>query len=205
MPPLKPKPLVAPRTSMAASTPPPLLNTQQASLGCISPSLPPSASHPLKTVRDFSPSSSSSSANNHASAERIQMEADCMGDAHTPMDMDERHIKQENGKLEETTRKEGNISKRLVLLPNLWPGLCLFWCTEGTYAISFGHPTPPMQYLWLCCSRQGNTNPSFENTQWWASLCLPALSLPIYCQGELWATPSQKAHEKQSQGDWEKH
>ncbi|XP_059380241.1 ras-responsive element-binding protein 1-like isoform X1 [Carassius carassius] len=111
MPPLKPKPLVAPRTSLVASTPPPLMNTQQASLGCISPSLPPPASHPLKTVQDLSPSSSSNSANNHASAERIQMEADCMGDAHTPMDMDERHIKQENGKLEETTGKKGTSQK----------------------------------------------------------------------------------------------
>ncbi|XP_070603316.1 ras-responsive element-binding protein 1 isoform X2 [Erythrolamprus reginae] len=41
MPPLKPKPLVAPRTLVASSTPPPLVNTQQASPGCISPSLPP--------------------------------------------------------------------------------------------------------------------------------------------------------------------
>lgn len=100
MPPLKPKPMVAPRTNMVASTPPPLLNTQQASLGCISPSLPPLASHPLKTARN--------QASNHGSTERIQMEADCMGDAHTPMDMDERHIKQEIGKLEENTGKKGN-------------------------------------------------------------------------------------------------
>ncbi|XP_057178185.1 ras-responsive element-binding protein 1 isoform X1 [Triplophysa rosa] len=107
MPPLKPKPLVAPRTSMVASTPPPLMNTQQASLGCISPSLPPPASHPLKNARERS-SSSSASASNHASTERIQMEADCMGDAHTPMDMGERHIKQEIGKLEENAGKKGN-------------------------------------------------------------------------------------------------
>ncbi|XP_034366024.1 ras-responsive element-binding protein 1 isoform X2 [Arvicanthis niloticus] len=40
MPPLKPKPLVTPRTVVAASTPPPLINAQQASPGCISPSLP---------------------------------------------------------------------------------------------------------------------------------------------------------------------
>lgn len=111
MPPLKPKPLVAPRTSMVASTPPPLLNTQQASLGCISPSLPPPASHPIKVARENSSSSSSSSASNQASAERIQMEAECMGDAHTPMDMDERHIKQENSKLEETTGKKGTSQK----------------------------------------------------------------------------------------------
>ncbi|KAM6184906.1 ras-responsive element-binding protein 1 [Rhynchocyon petersi] len=42
MPPLKPKPLVTPRTVVATSTPPPLVNTQQASPGCVSPSLPPS-------------------------------------------------------------------------------------------------------------------------------------------------------------------
>ncbi|XP_051971187.1 ras-responsive element-binding protein 1-like isoform X2 [Xyrauchen texanus] len=105
MPPLKPKPLVAPRTSMVASTPPPLLNIQQASLGCISPSLPPPASHPLKTARELSSSSAPSS------TERIQMEAECMGDAHTPMDRDEKHIKQEIGKLEENTGKKGTSQK----------------------------------------------------------------------------------------------
>ncbi|XP_055964471.1 LOW QUALITY PROTEIN: ras-responsive element-binding protein 1 [Sorex fumeus] len=41
MPPLKPKPLVAPRTVVAASTPPPLVSAQQTSPGCTSPSLPP--------------------------------------------------------------------------------------------------------------------------------------------------------------------
>ncbi|XP_075682787.1 ras-responsive element-binding protein 1 isoform X2 [Rhinoderma darwinii] len=41
MPPLKPKPPVTPRTVVAASTPPPLVTNQQASPGCISPSLPP--------------------------------------------------------------------------------------------------------------------------------------------------------------------
>ncbi|XP_045143307.1 ras-responsive element-binding protein 1 isoform X1 [Echinops telfairi] len=48
MPPLKPKPLVAPRTVVTTSTPPPLVNTQQASPGCISPSLPPP---PLKLLK----------------------------------------------------------------------------------------------------------------------------------------------------------
>ncbi|KAH0617942.1 hypothetical protein JD844_016730, partial [Phrynosoma platyrhinos] len=47
MPPLKPKPLVAPRTMVATSTPPPLVNTQQASPGCISPSLPPMPPKPI--------------------------------------------------------------------------------------------------------------------------------------------------------------
>ncbi|TRY89169.1 hypothetical protein DNTS_018082 [Danionella cerebrum] len=108
MPTLKPKPLAAPRTSLTASTPPPLLSTQQASLGCISPSLPPPGNHPLKVSREHP---TASSVNNQASAERIQMEADCMGDAHTPMDMDERQIKQENGKLEETPAKKGPSPK----------------------------------------------------------------------------------------------
>lgn len=48
MPPLKPKPLVAPRTVVATSTPPPLINAQQASPGCISPGLPPPALRLLK-------------------------------------------------------------------------------------------------------------------------------------------------------------
>ncbi|KAM4834687.1 ras-responsive element-binding protein 1 isoform 2-T2 [Thomomys bottae] len=48
MPPLKPKPLVTPRTVVATSTPPPLVNAQQASPGCISPSLPPPPLKPLK-------------------------------------------------------------------------------------------------------------------------------------------------------------
>ncbi|KAM4688658.1 ras-responsive element-binding protein 1 isoform 2-T2 [Discoglossus pictus] len=49
MPPLKPKPLVTPRAVVATSTPPPLINTQQASPGCISPSLPPP---PLRMIKN---------------------------------------------------------------------------------------------------------------------------------------------------------
>ncbi|CAH2284258.1 ras-responsive element-binding 1-like isoform X4 [Pelobates cultripes] len=49
MPSLKPKPLVTPRTVVAASTPPPLLNTQQATPGCISPSLP---QPPLRLIKN---------------------------------------------------------------------------------------------------------------------------------------------------------
>uniref|UniRef100_H3CH99 Ras-responsive element-binding protein 1 n=1 Tax=Tetraodon nigroviridis TaxID=99883 RepID=H3CH99_TETNG len=41
MPLLKPKPPLSPRSSLTATTPPPLQSSQQASLGCISPSLPP--------------------------------------------------------------------------------------------------------------------------------------------------------------------
>ncbi|KAM4605974.1 ras-responsive element-binding protein 1 [Polymixia lowei] len=77
MPPLKPKPPITPRSSLTASTPPPLQSSQQASLGCISPSLPPPTPTLFKT-----PSSSSSSSSSAGSGG--QMEADCMGDAHTP-------------------------------------------------------------------------------------------------------------------------
>ncbi|XP_024135551.1 ras-responsive element-binding protein 1 isoform X2 [Oryzias melastigma] len=41
MPPLKPKPPNSPCSSLTATTPPPLQSSQQASLGCISPGLPP--------------------------------------------------------------------------------------------------------------------------------------------------------------------
>ncbi|XP_072459850.1 ras-responsive element-binding protein 1 isoform X2 [Notamacropus eugenii] len=49
MPPLKPKPLVTPRTVVATSTPPPLISAQQASPVCISPSLPPP---PLRLIKN---------------------------------------------------------------------------------------------------------------------------------------------------------
>ncbi|XP_073534823.1 ras-responsive element-binding protein 1 isoform X2 [Phyllobates terribilis] len=48
MPLLKPKPPVTPRTIVAASTPPALVTNQQASPGCISPSLPP----PLRMIKN---------------------------------------------------------------------------------------------------------------------------------------------------------
>ncbi|XP_040921551.1 ras-responsive element-binding protein 1 isoform X2 [Toxotes jaculatrix] len=75
MPPLKPKPPITPRSSLTATTPPPLQSSQQASLGCISPSLPPPTPSLFKT-----PSSSSSSAGNGG-----QLDAECMGDARMPL------------------------------------------------------------------------------------------------------------------------
>ncbi|XP_027005181.2 ras-responsive element-binding protein 1 isoform X5 [Tachysurus fulvidraco] len=108
MPPLKPKPLVAPRTNMTNSTPPPLLSTQQASLGCISPSLPPPAGQFPNAAKELSPSSSSSSSTcNQASIEKMQMEADCMGDAHTPMDTDDQQTKPTEEKIREPSGKKG--------------------------------------------------------------------------------------------------
>ncbi|XP_036412527.1 ras-responsive element-binding protein 1 [Colossoma macropomum] len=60
--PLKPKPLVTPRSSMGTSTtPPPVMNAQQASSGCISPGLPPPTGQLLLTSKQSSNSSSSSS------------------------------------------------------------------------------------------------------------------------------------------------
>ncbi|XP_051241674.1 ras-responsive element-binding protein 1 isoform X2 [Dicentrarchus labrax] len=78
MPPLKPKPPITPRSSLTATTPPPLQSSQQASLGCISPSLPPPT--PTLFKAPSSSSSSSSSAGNGG-----QLDAECMGDAHTPL------------------------------------------------------------------------------------------------------------------------
>ncbi|XP_029002529.1 ras-responsive element-binding protein 1 isoform X2 [Betta splendens] len=78
MPPLKPKPPITPRSSLTATTPPPLQSSQQASLGCISPSLPPPTPTLFKT-----PSSSSSSSSSVGNGG--QMDAECIGDAHTPL------------------------------------------------------------------------------------------------------------------------
>ncbi|CAJ1081526.1 ras-responsive element-binding protein 1 isoform X6 [Xyrichtys novacula] len=71
MPPLKPKPPITPRSSLTATTPPPLQSSQQASLGCISPSLPP----PTPTLFKTPPSSSAGNTG--------QQDAENMGDAHT--------------------------------------------------------------------------------------------------------------------------
>ncbi|XP_028813803.1 ras-responsive element-binding protein 1 isoform X2 [Denticeps clupeoides] len=111
MPPLKPKPpSLAPRTNMAASTPPPLLSTQQASLGCISPSLPSQNNEMLKSSNSSSASSSTSGSSN-TSVERMQMEADCMGDAQVPMDVDQHQVKNEickAGDVDEPGGKNGD-------------------------------------------------------------------------------------------------
>ncbi|KAM9332182.1 ras-responsive element-binding protein 1 [Pholidichthys leucotaenia] len=76
MPPLKPKPPMSPHSSLTATTPPPLQSSQQASLGCISPSLPP----PTPTLFKSPSSSSSSSTGNGA-----QIDVESAGDSHTPL------------------------------------------------------------------------------------------------------------------------
>ncbi|KAJ8383288.1 hypothetical protein AAFF_G00222240 [Aldrovandia affinis] len=105
MPPLKPKPLVAPRTSMAASTPPPLMSAQQGSPCCISPNLPPPPSQLLlKSPGESSSSSSSSSSvgsGRELATEKMQMELDGMLDAVMAMGTGGRKIKQEAGEEKE--------------------------------------------------------------------------------------------------------
>ncbi|XP_077209252.1 ras-responsive element-binding protein 1 isoform X2 [Paroedura picta] len=106
MPPLKPKPLVAPRTVVATSTPPPLVNAQQASPGCISPSLPPGPPRLVKpseesTSNSYSQPGSKSGSSPQAKAEplsqremRTQLEQDSIIEALLPLTL-EGKIKQE--------------------------------------------------------------------------------------------------------------
>ncbi|KAI3354962.1 hypothetical protein L3Q82_004760 [Scortum barcoo] len=79
MPPLKPKPPITPRSSLTATTPPPLQSSQQASLGCISPSLPPPTPSLFKTPSSSSSSSSSLAGNGG------QLDAECISDTHSPL------------------------------------------------------------------------------------------------------------------------
>ncbi|KAG5286847.1 hypothetical protein AALO_G00019430 [Alosa alosa] len=70
--PLKPKPLVTPRSSVGTSTPPPPpMSAQQASPGYISPSLPPPTGHLLRTPKQSSSSSSSSSNSSSSSSSPV--------------------------------------------------------------------------------------------------------------------------------------
>lgn len=114
MPPLKPKPLVAPRTVVAASTPPPLINAQQASPGCISPSLPPqslkflkgsveavSSAHLLQSKSGIQPNTSTQLFLQQPGVElpgqaemKAQLEQDSIIEALLPLNM-EAKIKQE--------------------------------------------------------------------------------------------------------------
>ncbi|XP_037135510.1 ras-responsive element-binding protein 1 isoform X3 [Syngnathus acus] len=66
MPPLKAKPPVTPRSSLTVSTPPPLQSSQRASLGCISPGLPPPAPALFKTTSSSSPPAAATAAHEDA-------------------------------------------------------------------------------------------------------------------------------------------
>ncbi|MGH0119297.1 UNVERIFIED_CONTAM: hypothetical protein FKN15_025768 [Acipenser sinensis] len=106
MPTLKTKPLVTPRSMVAASTPPPLMNAQQASPGCISPSLPPPPIQLLKSPLESSssnqslqhkpgqPNSSQMQLKTEPTEMKIQLEQDSIIDTLMPMEV-ERKIKQE--------------------------------------------------------------------------------------------------------------
>ncbi|XP_033849289.3 ras-responsive element-binding protein 1-like isoform X1 [Acipenser ruthenus] len=129
MPTLKPKPLVTPRTMVAISTPPPLMNAQQASPGCISPSLPPP---PLQLLKSPVESSSSNQSLQHQPGQepnssqlqlkteptemKTQLEQDNIIDALMPMEV-ERKIKQEVSEeaiTAETASKKGSFVRKGV-------------------------------------------------------------------------------------------
>ncbi|KAK9979487.1 hypothetical protein ABG768_012913 [Culter alburnus] len=95
---LKPKPLITPRSSMGASTPPPpIMNAQQASSGNISPSLPPQTGQQVRTTRQSSASSSSSTSSSPTNWETTQLGPDVIGTT---------IISYETGKQEEFDSKE---------------------------------------------------------------------------------------------------
>ncbi|XP_054840665.1 ras-responsive element-binding protein 1 isoform X2 [Eublepharis macularius] len=88
MPPLKPKPLVAPRTVVATSTPPPLVNAQQASPGCISPSLPPVPPKLVKTSEESASNSHSKSGTKPSSPPQAMAEPLCQHEMKTQLEQD---------------------------------------------------------------------------------------------------------------------
>ncbi|XP_018123260.1 ras-responsive element-binding protein 1 isoform X3 [Xenopus laevis] len=109
MPLLKPKPLVAPRTVVAVSTPPQLVNTQQTSPGSISPSLPPpqlrnksAVESPTSAIFLQSRSEANSASNQNSQLPdalsqcelKTQLEQDSIIEAFMPLDLDSK-IKQE--------------------------------------------------------------------------------------------------------------
>uniref|UniRef100_A0A671MIF0 Ras-responsive element-binding protein 1 n=1 Tax=Sinocyclocheilus anshuiensis TaxID=1608454 RepID=A0A671MIF0_9TELE len=95
---LKQKPLITPRSSMGASTPPPpIMNAQQASSGNISPSLPPQTGQQVRTARQSSASTSSSTSSSPTNWETTQLGPDVIGNT---------IISYETGKQEEFDGKE---------------------------------------------------------------------------------------------------
>ncbi|XP_067309934.1 ras-responsive element-binding protein 1 isoform X3 [Pseudorasbora parva] len=95
---LNPKPLITPRSSMGASTPPPpVMNAQQASSGNISPSLPPQTGQQVRATRQSLASSSSSTSSSPTNWESTQLGPDVIGTT---------IISYETGKQEEFDSKE---------------------------------------------------------------------------------------------------
>ncbi|KAG8442424.1 hypothetical protein GDO86_011273 [Hymenochirus boettgeri] len=130
MPPLKPKPLVAPRTVVATSTPPPLVSTQQASPGSISPSLPPPQLRDTNTVESstsatFLQSRSEANCSTTLNSQlqntetKTQLEQDSIMEAFMPSDLDSK-IKQETTEgdlkaiISGTNNKKSTQAKKVV-------------------------------------------------------------------------------------------
>uniref|UniRef100_W5L7F6 Ras-responsive element-binding protein 1 n=1 Tax=Astyanax mexicanus TaxID=7994 RepID=W5L7F6_ASTMX len=113
--PLKPKPLVTPRSSMGTSTtPPPVMNAQQASSGCISPGLPPVASQLLlNSMQSPSNSPSSSSSSSPTNWENTHLGTDGTGATILASSPSTPNIKQEEvgGKEKEIRASGKKISK----------------------------------------------------------------------------------------------
>ncbi|KAG9278462.1 ras-responsive element-binding protein 1-like [Astyanax mexicanus] len=113
--PLKPKPLVTPRSSMGTSTtPPPVMNAQQASSGCISPGLPPVASQLLlNSMQSPSNSPSSSSSSSPTNWENTHLGTDGTGATILTSSPSTPNIKQEEvgGKEKEIRASGKKISK----------------------------------------------------------------------------------------------
>ncbi|XP_018418064.1 PREDICTED: ras-responsive element-binding protein 1 isoform X1 [Nanorana parkeri] len=130
MPPLKPKPPVTPRMVVAASTPPSVVANQQASPGCISPSLPPPPLRIIKNIVESSTSAiylqsrsgvtgSSSAQNSQVPTSeslsqqdlKTQLEQDSIIEALLPLDL-EAKIKQEGAEGDQKSFIPGSNGKK---------------------------------------------------------------------------------------------
>ncbi|KAM9307950.1 ras-responsive element-binding protein 1 [Gastrophryne carolinensis] len=130
MPPLKPKLPVTPRTVVAASTPPSVVNNQQTSPGCISPSLPTPPLRMIKNTVDSATSAiyiqsrsgvtcNSSAQNSQISSSetssqqdlKTQLEQDSIIEAFMPLDL-EAKIKQEVPEGEQKSVISGTNGKK---------------------------------------------------------------------------------------------
>ncbi|XP_021567377.1 LOW QUALITY PROTEIN: ras-responsive element-binding protein 1, partial [Carlito syrichta] len=105
MPPLKPKPLVTPRTVVATSTPPPLVNAQQASPGSISPSLPPP---PLKLLKGSVEAASS--------AHLLQAKSGAQPNAATPLFLQQSRVELPGQPEMQTQLEQDSIIEALLPL-----------------------------------------------------------------------------------------
>ncbi|XP_066508672.1 ras-responsive element-binding protein 1-like [Hoplias malabaricus] len=121
--PLKPKPLVTPRSSMGTSTtPPPVMNAQQASSGCISPGLPPHAA--LLLTSKPSSNSSTPTSSSPTNWENARLGPDGTGGTILTYNLSTAKIKQEDAAGKE---KEIRVSGGKKISKTEYP--CRF-CTQ---------------------------------------------------------------------------